>query len=215
MAKTEKKLQELKTRLLEVGDLNHINALLGWDQTTYMPPGGAEARGRQSALMAQMAQEKFIDKKIGKLLDDLRAYEESLPYDSDDASLIRVTRREYERAIKVPPKFIGELNEHGTRSYQEWTEARPANDFSKVRANLEKTLDLSRQLADFFPGYEHIADPLIDFADYGMKASDIRALFSDLRNNLVPIVQAITSQPPADSSVLHKHYPEAEQLAFG
>jgi len=215
MAKAEKKLQELKTRLLEVGDLNNINALLGWDQSTYMPAGGAEARGRQSALLAQMAQEKFIDKKIGKLLDDLRPYEESLPYDSDDASLIRVTRREYERALKVPPKFIGELNEHGTKSYQEWTEARPANDFSKVRANLEKTLDLSRQLADFFPGYEHIADPLIDFADYGMKASDIRALFADLRNNLVPIVSAITSQPPADSSALHKHYPEAQQLAFG
>ncbi len=159
MAKPEKKLQELKTRLLEVGDLNHINALLGWDQSTYMPAGGAEARGRQSALLAQMAQEKFIDRKIGKLLDDLRPYEESLPYDSDDASLIRVTRRNYERDLKVPPKFIGELNEHAAKSYQEWTEARPANDFSKVRNSLEKTLDLSRQLADYFPGYEHIASP--------------------------------------------------------
>jgi len=215
MAKPEKKLQELKTRLLEVGDLNNINALLNWDQQTYMPPGGAEARGRQSALMAQMAQEKFIDKKIGKLLDDLRPYEESLAYDSDDASLIRVTRRNYERALKIPPKFIGELNEHGAKSYQEWTEARPANDFSKVRGSLEKTLDLSRQLADYFPGYEHIADPLIDFADYGMKASSVRTLFADLRDNLVPIVRAITSQPPADDSVLHKHYPEAEQLSFG
>ena len=126
MAKAEKNLQDLKTRLLEVGDLNHINDLLNWDQTTYMPPGGAEARGRQSALMARMAQEKFIDKKIGKLLDDLHSYEESLPYDSDDASLIRVARREYERALKVPPAFIGELNEHGAMSYQAWTEARPA-----------------------------------------------------------------------------------------
>src|SRR5215510_6105321 len=215
MAKPEKKLQELKTRLLEVGDLNHINALLGWDQSTYMSPGGAEARGRQSALLAQMSQEKFIDKKIGKLLDDLRPYEESLPYDSDDASLIRVTRRDYERSIKVPPKFVGELSEHGAKSYQAWTEARPANDFNKVRDDLEKTLDLSRQLADFFPGYDHIADPLIDFADYGMKASSVRALFADLRENLVPIVRAITSQPAADNSVLLKHYPEAEQLAFG
>ncbi len=215
MAKPEKKLQELKTRLLEVGDLNHINALLGWDQSTYMPPGGAEARGRQSARLARMAQEKFIDKKIGRLLDDLRSYEESLPYDSDDASLIRVTRREYERALKVPPEFIGELNEHGTRSYQDWTEARPANDFSRVRSNLERTLDLSRKLADYFGGYEHIADPLIDFADYGMKASTVRALFADLRDQLVPIVRSITSQPPADDSVLRKHFPEADQLSFG
>jgi carboxypeptidase Taq len=184
MTGPEKKLQELKIRLLEIGDLNHINALLNWDQSTYMPSGGAEARGRQSALLGQMAQEKFIDKKIGKLLDDLRPYEESLPYESDDASLIRVTRREYERSLKVPPKFIGELTEHGTTSYQAWTEARPANDFGKVRSNLEKTLDFSRKLADYFPGYEHIADPLIDFADYGMKASSVRALFANLRGDL-------------------------------
>jgi carboxypeptidase Taq len=215
MTTSEQKLQELKLRLLEITDLNNINALLGWDQSTYMPPGGAEARGRQSALLAQMAQEKFVDKEIGKLLDDLRSYEESLPYESDDASLIRVTRREYERNLKIPPRFIGELNEHSAKSYQTWTQARPANDFNKARDNLEKTLDLSRQMADFFPGYEHIADPLIDFADYGMKASSVRALFAELRENLVPIVRAITSQPPTDASVLHKHYPEADQLSFG
>ena len=215
MTTSEQKLQDLKTRLLEIVDLNHVNALLGWDQSTYMPPGGAEARGRQSAMLAQMSQEKFVDKEIGRLLDDLRSYEESLPYDSDDASLIRVTRREYERSIKVPPKFIGKLNEHATRGYQTWTDARPANDFGKVRDNLEKTLDLSRKLADFFPGYEHIADPLIDFADYGMKASSVRELFAELREQLVPVVRAITSQAPADNAVLRQHYPEAAQLAFG
>jgi len=215
MSTTELKLQELKTRLLEIGDLNHINALLGWDQSTYMPAGGAEARGRQSALMAQMAQEKFVDKEIGNLLDDLQNYEESLPYDSDDASLIRVTRREYERALKIPPEFIGELNEHAAAAYQAWAEARPANDFAKVRPGLEKTLDLSRKLAEYFPGYEHISDPLIDFADFGMKASSVRTLFASLRDELVPIVRAITSQPAADNSVLHKHYPETDQLAFG
>ena len=215
MAKPEKKLQELKILLLEVGDLNHIKDLLEWDQTTYMPSGGTEARGRHMALLAQMAQEKLTDKKIGKLLDDLRPYEESLSYDSDEASLIRVTRRNYERALKLPPKFIGELREHQAKTYQAWTEARAANDFNKVRDGLERTLELSRKQVDFFPGYEHIADPLIDFADYGMKASSVRALFADLRENLVPIVRAITSQPPADASVLHKHYPEADQLAFG
>jgi carboxypeptidase Taq len=215
MAKPEKKLQELKSRLLEVGDLGHVNALLGWDQSTYMPPGGAEARGRQSALLARITQEKFIDRRIGKLLDDLRPYEESLPYESDDASLIRVTRREYERALRIPPAFLGEMNEHSALAFQTWTEARPANDFASVQANLEKTLDLSRKLADFFPGYEHLADPLIDFSDYGMKASSVRALFTELREKLVPIVTEITSQPATDNSVLHKNYPEAAQLAFG
>src|SRR5260221_2255176 len=211
----EAKLNELKTRLIEINDLDSAAALLQWDQSTYMPTGGAPARGRQMATLARLAQEKFIDPAIGKLLDELQPYEESLPYDSDEASLIRVTRRNYERAIKVPPSFIAEFFGHVAASYDAWTRARPANDFASVRPYLEKTLDYSRQFADFFPGYEHIADPLIDFSDYGMKANSVRAVFSELREQLVPIAETITSQPHADNSALHKYYPEQPQLDFG
>ena len=210
----ESKLQEFKTHLMEINDLGSAASILHWDQTTYMPSGGAAARGRQLATLSRLAHEKFTDPKIGKLLDDLQSYEESLPYDSDDASLIRVTRREYEKATKVPSSFMAELQNHAAESYQVWTTARPENDFAAVQPYLEKTLDLSRQLADFFPGYEHIADPLIDFSDEGMKASTIRPLFAELREQLVPIMNAITSQPTADDSCLHQIFPEAQQLEF-
>ncbi|CAG0932029.1 carboxypeptidase Taq [Thermoflexales bacterium] len=208
-------LEDLETRLQEVNDLNSANAVLSWDQSTYMPPGGAAARGRQMATLSRLAHEKFTDPEVGRLLDQLRPYEESLPYDSDDASLIRVTRREYERSTKIPAEFVAQLNEHQAESYQVWTEARPANDFKRVQPYLEKTLELSRQLANYFPGYEHIADPLIDFADEGMKVSKVRPLFAELRAQLVPIVQAITSQPVADDACLKQFYPESQQLDFG
>jgi carboxypeptidase Taq len=84
-----------------------------------------------------------------------------------------------------------------------------------VEPYLEKTLDLSRQYADFFPGYESIADPLIDVREHGMTAAKVQALFGELREQLVPIVQAITAQPPADDACLRQHFPAAEQLAFG
>src|SRR4030042_2609980 len=98
----EKKLQELKDRLIEIDNLNSATAVLSWDQSTYMPPGGVAARARQMATLQQLAHVKFIAPAIGRLLDDLRPYEEGLPYDSDDASLIRVTRRQHERAVRVP-----------------------------------------------------------------------------------------------------------------
>jgi len=211
----ESKLQELKTLLLEADDLGKAAAVLSWDQTTYMPSGGARARGRQLATLARLAHERRTAPTIGRLLDALQPYAESLPYDSDDASLIRVTRRDYEQAVKVPAEFVSRQNEHAAASYQAWTQARPANDFAAVRPFLEKTVDLSRELADYFPGYENIADPLINFSDYGMRASGVRKLFGELRQQLVPLVQAITQQPPADDSCLHQIYPEAQQLAFG
>ncbi|MCL4506909.1 MAG: carboxypeptidase M32 [Chloroflexi bacterium] len=211
----EIKLQELKNRLMEVNDLEAVGALLNWDQSTYMPSGGAAARGRQMGTLAQLSHEKATNPEIGRLLDALRPYEESLPYESDDASLIRVARRQYELATKVPPAFMAQLQTHMAESYDIWTRARPADDFKMVQPALEKTLDLSRQLAGYFPGYEHIADPLIDYADYGMKASTVRAVFNELRDNLAPIVQEITAQAPVDDSCLHQFFPEDKQLAFG
>lgn len=210
----EAKFRELKTRLLEVNDLSSAAGLLYWDQSTYMPPGGAAARARQTATLSRLAHEKFTDPGIGKLLDELVPYEESLDYDSDEASLLRVTRRKYARATKIPPEFMAEVTNHTSASYQAWTAARPANDFERMRPYLEKTLAYSRQAANFFPGYEHIADPLIEPRDYGMKAADVSRIFADLREELVPIARAITEQPPADDACLHKNFPEDKQFEF-
>lgn len=214
LEKTHPKLQELKTRLGEVNDIESAASLLYWDQATYMPPGGAAARGRQLATLRQIAHTKFTDPGVGQLLADLSSYEASLPPDSDEASLIRVTRHDYERAVKISADFTARFSQHSTETYEVWAKARSANDFKAVQPYLEKTLDLSRELANFFPGYEHIADPLIEEADYGMKATSVRELFAQLRQQLVPVVEAISAQPLTDASCLHQHYPEAEQIAF-
>ena len=209
------KLQELKGRLIEIYDLQMANSLLSWDQATYMPPGGAEARGRQSALISRLAHERLTAPEVGKLLDALDPWAAKLPFDSDDAALVRVTRREYDQAVKVPSDLVSEMNSHSAESYQAWTVARPKNDFATMRPYLEKTLELSRRLANCFPGYEHIADPLINYSDYGMKASSVREIFTQLRKRLVPIVQAIMSRPVPSDECLRRPVPERDQLAFG
>lgn len=208
-------LQTLKRLLAEVNDLRAAEAVLYWDQATYMPPGASAARGRQLATLTRLAHEKFVDPKIAKLLDELTPYASSLPYDSDDASLIRLTRRDYERAQKVPPAFMARFTQLAAETYDVWTRARPSDDFGMVQPYLERVLEMSRELANFFPGYEHIADPLIDEADYGMKATTVSALFADLRQALVPMVKAIIAQPSADDSCLHQHFPEDKQWRFG
>ena len=44
-------LTRLRVLLGEAWDLEMIRSLLQWDQATYMPDGGAAARGRQLALI--------------------------------------------------------------------------------------------------------------------------------------------------------------------
>jgi carboxypeptidase Taq len=208
-------LESLRSLLLEVDDLSHATALLRWDQATYMPSGGAPARGRQMATLSRLAHERFTDPEFGRVLVRAEKETASLPYDSDDSALVRLTRRSFEQSVRMPSALVSESNEHFAHCYQAWTEARPANDFARMQPLLEKTLDLSRRMADCFPGYDSIADPLIDFSDHGMKAASVREVFGALRTRLVPIVRAITSRPPTDASCIQQHAPEAQQLAFG
>ena len=211
----EAKLAELRHRLLEISDLSNAGAVLGWDQATYMPKGGAAARARQGATLSRLAHEKFTDPAVGRLLDGLAVYEARQPYESDDASLIRIVRRDYEKATKVPSDFVSRWSEMGSNSFDVWTRARPDNDFAAMRPYLEKALDFSRRFADYLGPYAHIADPLIDGPDEGMTVASVSALFKELRAELVPIVRAIAEQPAADDSCLRGAFPEGRQLAFG
>jgi carboxypeptidase Taq len=216
MAQTiEASLEELKHRLVEISDLEKAASVLDWDHATYMPSGGAEARGRQGATLSRLAHEKSVDPSLGRLLDALAPHADSLPPDSDAASLIRVARRDFEKAIRVPAEYVARASAAGSASYDAWTRARPANDFAAMRPFLEQTLELSREYAGFFAPWQHIADPLIDDNDEGMTAAQVRALFTDLRRELVPMVRAITEQPIADTRCLAGAFDERAQLEFG
>ena len=80
-------LVELKQRLREISDLRGAESVLGWDQATYMPPGGAEARGRQLALLSRLGHERLVEPAIGRLLDSLAPWAEAQGADSDAAAL--------------------------------------------------------------------------------------------------------------------------------
>jgi carboxypeptidase Taq len=212
-ATSETILADLKRRLAEIYDLDAAGSVLGWDEATYMPKGGAPARGRQSALLRRLAHERFVDPALGQALDRLESQAGKLP--SADASLIGVVRRDYEKAIKVPADYVARASAHGSASYNAWIRARPANNFAAMIPFLERTLELSREYASFFAPFDHIADPMIDDADRGMTTATVQRLFADLRQELVPLVRAICDQPPPEDAFLHRSFGEAEQLAFG
>jgi carboxypeptidase Taq len=91
---SEERFAELRDYLAEVWDLVKVGGLAGWDQQTMMPPQGAGVRARQLATVSKLVHERVVSDELGELLEELRPYEESLDYESDEASLIRVTRRD-------------------------------------------------------------------------------------------------------------------------
>lgn len=206
-------LQELRGILATVNDLSGAGALLNWDQSTYMPAGGASARGRQLSTLSRLAHETFIAPRVGELLESLRDLESETDPDGFECALIRVTRRDYEKAVRIPTEFEARFSEHCALAYETWTRARPANDWNLMRPVMEETLDLSRELASFTP-HEHPADPLIDDSDPGFTAAQISALFGELRAELVPLVRDVAARPPVDNAILRGHFGIKPQRQF-
>lgn len=210
----EDAITALKQRLSEIQDLESAAKLLSWDQATYLPAGAAKARGRQLATINRLIHEKATDSAIGRLLDDLTPLTDDLPDTCTNVGLLRVVRRNFERALKIPDDFIVRSATSASSAYSEWTRARPANDFSAMVPHLSRAVELAHEYAGFFAPYDNVADPLIAEADEGQTVASVRQLFDTLRRELVPMAATIFEQPLADDSCLKGSFSSEQQMAF-
>jgi carboxypeptidase Taq len=211
----EEKLNELKEIMGTLSDLGHAASLMSWDQETYMPPGGVESRGRSLATISKMAQEVRTDEKLGKLIEELEPWAAEQDPDSDDARLIVVTRRQYDKAVKVPPEMVAERAMLTTAANAAWREARGKSDYSIFEPHMEKIMDFNMRFADLFKPYDHVYDVMLDNYEPKMKTEDVKKIFTEIRPKQVELIEAIAASKQVDDSVLHKHYPEADQVAIG
>ena len=209
------KLEQLKAILGEVSDLGHAASVLSWDQQTYMPPAGAEARGQQLATLGKIAQEMATSEKVGKLIDDLKKEFEGADPDSDDAAYVRVAARDYDKASRVPPEYVAERAVVASKAFEAWVEARGKSDFSIFRPHLEKVLDLVKKYVSFFPPADHPYDTLLDNFEPGMKTSDVHDIFNPLRPKQVALLKKIAAKPQVKNTFLHQKYNEKKLWNFG
>ena len=138
-------LTELKERLGKLTDLRRTEGVLVWDMTVFMPPGGAPTRAPQLATLEEIVHEHVVDERFGELFEELAPYAAELPHDSDDASLIRVARRDWDRARRVPVALAAEIALVGAQSYEAWVKAREASDFAAFAPWLERMLELRKR----------------------------------------------------------------------
>ncbi len=207
------KLEQLKEKLGEVADISNAASILSWDQQVNMPPAGNEARGQQLATLSKIAQEKFISDEVGRLIEDLK--QELDGTDTDEAALVRVAARNYDKARRVPPSFIAEQAIVTSKAFEAWMEARSKSDFSIFRPHLEKVVELVHKYVSFFPPADHPYDTLLDDYERGMKTADVKAIFDGLRPKQVKSIQAITSAKQVKADFLYKKYNEKKLIDFG
>jgi carboxypeptidase Taq len=203
--------QELKARLAEIDDLRSASGVLGWDQRVTMPQRGAEARAQALATLGRISHEKFVDDGLGRLLERLRPFEESHPYDSDEASLIRVTRHDWEKARRVPASLREEMTLEAARGHQAWIEARRTSDFPSFLPALRRNVELKLRYVECFEWSDSPYTVLLDDYEPFMTTTEVAEVFAQLRPGLT---QLIHDAPEVDASFLARPFAPDQQRAF-
>jgi carboxypeptidase Taq len=204
--------EELRRRLAEVTDLRTTAELLFWDQTVMMPPTGGPVRAEQLTTLERLAHEASVDDELGRLLDELRPVEESLPFESDEASLIRTARRDFEKARRVPSELSAEMTKVASEAMEAWVGARAESDYASFRPWLERTLELKRRYIDCFDPDGDPYDVVLDDFEPGMRTSEVRAVFDRLKEVLPRLVAEAADEE--DEPFTRGPFPEDAQQAL-
>ena len=135
-----------------------------------MPPRGGSSRAESMATVERIRHEMFVAEETGRLLDAAAAELDGASPESDDASLIRVTRRHYEKARRVPTELAADIARAASLGQEAWVVARQNSDFAAFVPYLTHNLELARQYVDCFDEFEVPYDVLLDDFEPGMKS---------------------------------------------
>jgi len=204
-------IQRLRELEREIIHLHDAAGVLGWDQQTYMPKGAAASRAEQLATLSTLAHQKFTSQEFRSTLEQAEKEAANLDPDSDDAALVRVTRRDFDKATKVPEELVAEESRLTALAHEVWVEARKKNDFGLFLPYLEQIVDLSLRKAEHLGYEEHPYDALLDQFEPGAKTAEVKALFESLRSPLVELLRAIQATGAEPSGIMTRSYPIEQQ----
>lgn len=221
--KTLATLELLTTRLLEIQRINSAASVLSWDQETYMPAGGGQARAEQIAVLQGLAHQKLISPEIDSLLSQWvdpesgQAIDQSGDlWDESSRSLLREVWRDFSRAKKLPSDFVVTLSRECSLAQQVWAEAKTKNAFAMFLPNLRTVLSLKREEAQYLGYTDSPYNALLDAYEPGATIATLKPVFAQLKARLVPLLKKITqSRVHIDDSFLRHSYDQARQLDFG
>jgi carboxypeptidase Taq len=207
---------ELSSLSREAALIESVEAMLGWDERTYMPLAAGEYRAEQMTFLTGLAHQKRTDKRLGHLLSQLAESDLAKDPHSDSGATIRELKRQYDKRVKLPQSLVEELTRASVLGQQAWVKARQDNDFTQFAPHVEKLYHLKRQQAECLGYASQPYDALLDDFEPDAKTAQVAKVLEELRGELVPLVQAIMqSGRTAPTEILQRNYPAAAQEAFG
>jgi carboxypeptidase Taq len=178
-------LERLHERMAELTDLGALEMLASWDQLVMMPPEGGPGRAHQLGALARITHERATAQEIGGWLLEL----EGIELGERDRDMVRLARRDWERASRVPPELAADLSRAHAEGQESWALARANDDFASFAPALQRNVELAQAYAECLAdGDDGRYQALLDDYDFGLRTEELSRLFAELSDALPPLV---------------------------
>ena len=164
----------LKSRFARIATLGEASAMLHWDASAMMPPGGGAARGEQLAVLAGLRHELLTAPVVA---EDFAAATAEGEWDEANLALMR---RAHLRATALPTALVEAMERANAACEKIWRDAKAAADFAMVRPALTEVVALQREMAQALSGVLGLSpyDSLMDGYQPGIGAADVEPVFA-------------------------------------
>jgi carboxypeptidase Taq len=170
--------------------------LLHWDQLVTMPAEGAPGRAQQLGVLARLTHERATGPEIGDWLTEL----DGGALDELDRDIVRLARRDWQRARRVPEQLAVDLARASADGQQSWRRARAQDDFGVFEGALERNVELARAYGECVAEEgESAYDALLGDYDFGLRTEDLRRVFGALSSGLPPLLAEARVRSPRRS----------------
>lgn len=190
----------------ETEALGQVAERLGWDQEAIMPRGAAEQRGEEMGAMESMLHSRRTHDKLAEWLEAIN--DDSL--DDVGRAQMRLIRRSYTRAKKVPAKLAAEIAKVTSVAQGIWAEARENNDVPHFLPTLEKVVSLRREEAAALAGDGDLYDALLNDYEAGNTGAKIEEMFAEMRPRLVALREKVLGAEKQPKALAGTYTTEAQ-----
>jgi carboxypeptidase Taq len=181
----------LEQHFRRLGHLQHVAAILGWDEAVIMPSASGPQRAEAMATLQVLIHEQLTDPRLADWL--ARAENELATLAPLQVANVREIKRLVRRAQALSPELVERSASAQLASEQAWRRMRADNDFAGFAPLLAEVVALKREQARQLGAALALSpyDALLDEYEPGLRAESLDLVFANLRGFLPALIDEV------------------------
>jgi carboxypeptidase Taq len=186
-------LADLERQFRRISQLQHVSAIMQWDEAVMMPAAAGESRANAMATLGVIVHEQLTAPQLPDWLAVAEAEQAAGKLDTTQSANLREMRRAVRRASALPSRLVEACARAQLRCEQAWRVQRPANDWAGFMPLLREVVQHKREAAAALAQALDVSpyDALLDEYEPFYSSAHVDALFARLRAFLPSLIDSV------------------------